>query len=162
MPAQGLLNVTSGPGSNWHDGTSLDNGLVIEFDASTAGFVVTATLRGPLSHVDAPFEQAGIMFGPDQDNYVKLVAIARPGGQYLQFVDEQTTGGIYSHTVDQLTSIGAFSALDSLELRLVGDAITGKVSAYYAVNGGDFTGISGSTVTLPGARSEARATGCHV
>src|SRR5207248_5003021 len=99
-----------------------------------------------------------IYFGPDQDNYIKLVAISQPSNgtnkQFLQFADEQTTSGVFSHTVSQLVSIGDFSTINTLDLQLVGDASTAKVNAFYAANRGAFTQLPG-TVTLSGAKYNA-------
>ncbi len=52
---------------------------------STSGFTIKTRLVGPLNFLAAASEQGGISFGPDQDNYVKLVAVAQPNGQFLQF-----------------------------------------------------------------------------
>ena len=64
---------------------------------------------------DTPVEQAGIMFGPDQDNYVKLVAAAQPNGSFIQFIDEQTSGTTYNHAL-----AGSNVASGALRLGAVG------------------------------------------
>ena len=35
-----------------------------------------------MSYINTPSEQAGIMFGPDQDNWIKLVAVSQPTGTF--------------------------------------------------------------------------------
>jgi len=160
----GVLKITtsgtSAAGGNYNGDNTLVNGLETQFDATTSGWSVTARLKGPLSFIDNPSEQAGITFGPDQDNYVKLVAVAQPNGQFLQFIDEQTTNGVFSHALqgsninNTYTSIGSFASITTLDLRLVGDANTGKVSAFYSVNGGAFVKIA-AELTLTGSKKTA-------
>ncbi|HYO10740.1 MAG TPA: choice-of-anchor D domain-containing protein [Tepidisphaeraceae bacterium] len=153
--AAGVLKLTttgtSTAGSNTNNDNTLVNALETQFNATTSGFKITARLKGPLSYIDTPSEQAGITFGPDQDNFIKLVAISQPGGQLIQFGDETYTGGsTYGHQVNQTVSPGSFAGISALDLQLVGDATTGTVTAYYAVNGGAFVKLS-RTVTLSGS-----------
>ena len=156
--AAGVLNVTTSgnatSGGNFNGDNTLVDALETQFDATSSGFKITARLNGPLSFINTPSEQGGIYFGPDQDNYVKLVAISQASGstnqQYLQFTDEQTSGTTFTHSVSQLVSIGNFSSINTLDLQLVGDASNGTVTAFYAINGGAFTKIA-ATVTLSGA-----------
>src|SRR5439155_21923440 len=73
----------------------------------------------------------------------------------MQFADEQLAAGstTYVHALGTgmttLTSIGSFASITTLDLRLVGDASTGVVCAYYAVNSGAFVKLS-KTLTLSG------------
>ncbi len=152
--ASGVLNLTttgtSTAGSNTNADNTLVNGLETLFNATTSGFKITVRLKGPLNSIAAPSDQAGVMFGPDQDNFIKLVAISQPSGQVIQFADEESSNGTtFTHQVNQTVSIGSFSTISTLDLRLVGDASTGIVSAYYAVNGGAYVKLS-KTVTLTG------------
>ncbi|HEV2292878.1 MAG TPA: carbohydrate-binding protein [Tepidisphaeraceae bacterium] len=163
-PAAGVLKITttgnSAAGGNYNGDNTLVNGLETQFNATTSGFAITTRLKGPLGFIDNPSEQAGIMFGPDQDNYVKLVAVAQPAGQFIQFIDEQTTNGVYSHALagsnlnNTYTDIGPFASINTLDLRLVGDAATGKVTAFYSVNGAAFVKIS-AELTLSGSKKDA-------
>src|SRR5688500_5044078 len=83
--ALGVLRLTttgtSTAGSNSGADNTLVNGLETQFNATTSGWSVTARLVGPLDFLNNPSEQGGIMFGPDQDNWVKLVAVSQPAGQ---------------------------------------------------------------------------------
>ncbi|MEA2711462.1 MAG: large repetitive protein, partial [Phycisphaerales bacterium] len=94
--AAGVLKLTtsgsSTTGSNTDGQNSLINALETQFNATTSGFKISARLLGPLSYISQPAQQAGIFFGPDQDNYVKLSAIAQNGNTYIQFMDEQKSG----------------------------------------------------------------------
>jgi fibronectin type 3 domain-containing protein/regulation of enolase protein 1 (concanavalin A-like superfamily) len=150
----GVLRVTTTGnatnGTNSGSDNSLVNALETQFDGTSSGFAITARLIGPLSFLNDPFEQAGIYFGPNQDNFVKLVAIRLNEGQFLQFSDEQngTTGTLPSSA--QRISIGSFSSINTLDLRLVGDNATGKVLAYYAINGGSYVKVT-EELTLTGS-----------
>ncbi len=139
----GLLNITTSgtaaAGSNFNGDNTLTNSVETQFDATTSGFSITARLKGPLGYLSSPSDQGGIYFGPDQDNYIKLVAVSQPSGQVLQFTDEQKNGATFVHSVDLQISVGAFANINTLDLKLVGDAGSGKVQAFYAINGAAYT-----------------------
>jgi len=102
---------TSAAGGNYGTDNTLVNGLGTQFDATAGAFTITAKLKGPLSNLNAPSEQAGVMFGPDQDNYVKVVVAATSsGGQTLQFTDEQSTGSGIIHTVNTTQSVAGLGS----------------------------------------------------
>ncbi len=152
--ANGVLKLTttgtSTTGSNYNNDNTQVNALETQFDATTSGFTINTRLDGPLTNINKASDQGGIYFGPDQDNYVKLVAEQSSSGQVLQFTDEQLNGSTYTHAVNQLVNIGSFSSITTLDLKLVGDAGSGTVNAFYSVNGAAFTKIAG-TLTLGGA-----------
>lgn len=154
--AAGELDVTTAgnaiSGSNYGTDNTQVDALETQFNATTSGFSITARLKGPLSNLSTAYDGAGVYFGPDQDNYVKLVAeYDATRGQILQFTDEQ---GATIHTVNVLQNIGSFSALTTLDLRLTGDAVTGRVSGSYSVNGGAFTSL-GQFLQLTGSEAAA-------
>lgn len=151
----GVLKLTtSGAGANSGTTNTQLNALETQFDGSTNGFTITARIKGPLSYMDATYKQAGIFFGPDQDNFVKLVAIRNTTGNFLQFRDEQNATTVTLPSSAQGVNIGNFANITTLDVRLAGDPLTGKVYAYYAINGGSFTKIS-SDLTLTGATRQA-------
>ncbi|HYO08053.1 MAG TPA: Ig-like domain-containing protein [Tepidisphaeraceae bacterium] len=157
--AAGVLKITtsgnSTVGSNYESGNTLINGLETQFDGTTSGWKVTARLIGPLGFINNPSEQGGIMFGPDQDNYIKLVAVSQPNGQFIQFTDEQSNGTGYVHSVNTFQSVGSFSSINTLDLQLVGNAANGTVRAYYNINGTGFVEVGNQAVTLTGAKKSA-------
>src|SRR5438045_7912830 len=105
--------------------------------------------------MNATFDQAGLYFGPDQDNFVKLIPEFGNSGNVLQFKDglnASTTGTLPSSV--QNVNIGSFANITTLDLRLAGNPSTGKVSAYYAINGGSFIKLS-ADLTLSGATKTA-------
>src|SRR5688572_5122556 len=75
----GVLRLTttgnSSAGGSYNGDNTLVNGLETQFNATTSGWSVTTRLVSPNNYIKNPFQQAGIQFGPDQDNYVKIVAI---------------------------------------------------------------------------------------
>ena len=154
--AQGILYLTTtgtaAAGGPWESDNTLTNSLQTQFNASTGTFTIRTRLVGPLNFIDKPSEQGGIIFGPDQDNYVKLVAVSQPGGTFLQFVDEQKTGTSFVHQVSSsasLVNVGNFANINTLDLEIVGDASTGKLQAFFRVNGGALTKLS-QEITLSG------------
>ncbi len=158
--SSGVLRLTTSgsarQGTNLDAANSLVNGLGVAFDASSTAFAVTTTLVGPLTYLSAVQEQAGIMFGPDQDNYVKLVAVYENGRGRLEFSDEQSSEGTISHTLADPTStvIGPFGLIGTLELRLVCDPTSGIIQPQFAFNGNAFQNLSGR-LTLTGAKKAA-------
>jgi fibronectin type 3 domain-containing protein len=140
---------TSTSGTNYGaDNTQVD-ALQTNFDGTTNGFSITTRLKGPLSQLATPFQQGGVYFGPDQDHYVKLVAVdISPQGQTLQFTDEQ---GASTHTVLTYANIGSYAAVHTLDLRLSGNANTGEINGFYSLNSGPFLAVPG-TVVLSGTQ----------
>jgi len=149
-----LTLTTQGSGSNSTTDNNLYNALETQFDGTTSGFSITSRIKGPLTALNAKYNQGGIYFGPDQDNFVKLVAIYGNSGAVLQFKDELGAGNGTLPSGVQNVNIGSFASINTLDLRLVGDPSNGKVSAYYAVNGGAYTKLS-SDLTLSGANKSA-------
>jgi fibronectin type 3 domain-containing protein len=155
--AQGILYLTTtgtaAAGGPWESDNTLTNSLQTQFNASPGSFIVRTRLVGPLGFIDQASEQGGIVFGPDQDNYVKLVAVAQPGGTFLQFIDEQKSGTAFAHSLNgsaALVNIGNFASINTLDLELVGDATTGKLQAFYRINGGALTKLT-QEITLAGS-----------
>ena len=83
-PADGVLHLTttgtSTAGGPLEGDNTLVNGLQTQFNAQHRRVHHPHAPRRPARlHRRTPSEQGGIIFGPDQDNYVKLVAVAQPG-----------------------------------------------------------------------------------
>ena len=159
IPAQKQLKLTttgtSAAGGPWEADDTLVNGLQDGFNGTTSAFTVTTRLQGPLSYLANPSDQGGILFGPNDDNYVKLVAVSQPAGQVLQFVDEEHVDKTttYTHIIpvnNSYTSIGSFSAINTLDLQIQADPNTGKITGSYAINGGAMISLSQS-LTLTGS-----------
>ncbi len=126
--AASRLRVTSTTGINSND-NNLVNGLETKFDSRLKPSVISTKLLGSLAYLDAGFEQAGLMFGPNDDNYIKLVARNNPtGGVGIEFLFENKGVG------DRLGNIVALpnaASLQSLELKLFTDPEAGTIRAGY-------------------------------
>jgi glucose/arabinose dehydrogenase len=153
-PGEGLLKITSSGnatnGGNFGADNTLTNGLQVTFNAQSKPWTMVARLKGPLNFINTPSEQGGIMFGPDQENYVKLVAVSTPDGPRIQFIDEQKITSGYRRTLGasgvQL-NVGSFGNIQTLDLALSGDPATRTITAYYRINAGSMFKI-GTTLTL--------------
>ncbi|HEX8914153.1 MAG TPA: Ig-like domain-containing protein, partial [Humisphaera sp.] len=145
---------TSLAGGPWENDNTLVNALQTQFNASTGSFSVTTRMVGPFGYLDQASEQGGLMFGPDQDNYVKLVLVAQPNGKFLQFVDEQKPSTSFVHAIasaNSYTNVGSFASINTIDLTIAGDAATGQITAYYRINGGTQQQVTQS-VTLSGTQ----------
>ncbi len=157
----GTLSITTTGsatnGSNWEgDNTQVDV-MQSQFNGATGSFTISTRLIGPLGNLANPNEQGGLILGPDDDDYVKFVAVSTSSGQELQFVDEQKTSSGYLHAINpnnSYTSIGSFSNVNTLDLEIAANADTGTITGYYRVNGGTLTQV-GQSVTLSGAEKTA-------
>lgn len=142
--AKGTLSLTA-------DYSTSKPSAVLEtaFDGTTRGFTITARILGPLSNLSRTGDQTGIYLGPDQNNAVKLTAVRTASGNFLQFT--AVING-QSVTADSSTyvNIGNFSSITSLDVQLIGDAVTGQVSARYALNGKSYQKLA-TTLTVPQA-----------
>ncbi len=148
---------SSSNGSNYGQDNTQTNVLGTQFNGSAATFAVTTTLRGPLDYLNERFEQAGVYFGPDQDNYVKLVVGVGAAGTGLQFVAETKPASTITFPIGgngSFASIGSLGAVSTLQLSLVGNPSSGKVQAFYQVNEGPVKKF-GTELTLSGASKNA-------
>ena len=131
---------TAAAGGNSGVDNSLVNLLQTDFDG-TSDFEVSTKLVGGLGVFSQGYEQGGLSVGPDQDNYVKLVAVYHAGdnGPRLEFAGEYdgaaaTDGG--------RISVGNWSNYNSAELKIVGDVASGVLTAYYRLdNASGFTQV---------------------
>ncbi|MEO6434450.1 MAG: hypothetical protein ABIP55_01650, partial [Tepidisphaeraceae bacterium] len=150
----GILRLYS-TGNNFEATNTLRNALTVRYAASSRPWVISARINGTIPQIDANGEQGGILFGPDQDNYVKLVLTKTAAGQGLQFLDEQKFKTGYRHQLPQtITNIGSFGSLQTIDLYMSGDADTGVVRALYRVNGGAVTQMP-DVLTLTGDKKGA-------
>lgn len=141
----GTLKVTTTSGSNGVSDNTLMNALQTTFDGRVSNSVIGTKLLGPLNNINAGFQQAGVMFGPDQDNFIKLVAIAQSNGSLgLQFYTEEK--GVATNNVSPVVPISNPGAVQSLELKLLTNPLQGTVQAAYRLVSS--TGDTG-TVVLP-------------
>ncbi|NJO03778.1 MAG: hypothetical protein HC880_20820, partial [Bacteroidia bacterium] len=129
--AKGLAFVFNGTGT----GTSTEvnsqiNTLGVGFDASLGAFDIQTTIINPYTDSDATneFEQGGIWFGLDEDNYVKLVA--QNGGNVEMRAEEDAVSPNNSQVI-----VNAVTGLHTnpVTLRLRVDPVAETLTAFYTV-----------------------------
>ena len=133
----GILRLYS-EGTAWRESNTLVNALTTRFSASSRAWVVGARINGTLPQIDETGEEGGIIIGPDQDNYIKLVVTAAGNGNVgIQFQDEQRFKVGYRHQLSgQIINIGKGADVQTLDLWFSGDPDTGILRALYRVNTG--------------------------
>jgi glucose/arabinose dehydrogenase len=140
--AAGVLDVITTDGLNDGSSDSQDNALAVGIDAPSQVTRIEATVQVPPAGTGNS-EQAGIWFGNDEDDYLKLVVISTPAGTRIQ--GQLEVGGSESATSET-------SALDltghSVTLSLVADPLTEDIDASYRVDGGE--PVSVSSFRVPG------------
>lgn len=124
----GSLVLTATKGSNVGSSNTLKNALQVGLNP-TQTFTVSTRLKGPLLDLTTA-SQAGIFFGPDQNNYVKLVVSKVNSGLKIQLFKEVNGA---SSSVDLATVPGSTN-IRTLDLYLTGDAERKTFSAAYRVN----------------------------
>ena len=81
--ASGVLHYTTANGIAYTQANSLVNGLDVGIAAPNQTTVLSTTIVNPPAGTGA-FQQAGVSFGIDQDNYDKLVIMSTPSGTVVQ------------------------------------------------------------------------------
>ena len=127
----GALRIATTSGLASGASNSQDNALGVGIDAPDQISVVSTTM------VDIPagtgkYEQAGLWFGVDQDNHVKLAVRSGPTGTTIQFLVEVAGSQQNSLVTNVLALTGK-----AVKLSLRGDPATRGITASYSVDGGD-------------------------
>ena len=138
--AAGLLKITTTHGIAYLADNNQDNALGVGIDAADqVSALETQLVNFPA--MTGNLEQAGLWYGTDDDNYLKLVVIYEPGGARVQFVDERN-GALQQQVVSGVISlIGA-----SVQLRIRADLVKMTVSGHHSLNGGELQELSAFTV----------------
>ena len=89
--AAGVLKVTTTAGLAFQGSNSQDNALAVGVDAPSQVTRIETTVDS-LPAASNHNEQAGLWFGNDEDNYLKLVVIDTPSGTRIQYLME--VGGV--------------------------------------------------------------------
>lgn len=136
------LRLQSTAGLQFQGVNSLDNALGVGFAGANQITEVTATLLNPAQElVTGNYEQAGLWFGTDEDNYVKLDYISKPAGPEVEMLVE--ISGIQAFRVG-INASGA--AGTDLRLKLVGNPRTLEVSGYYVFGSGEYSALGSFNV----------------
>lgn len=128
--------------------------LETAFDGTTRGFTITTRLKGPLGNLLRTGHQAGLYFGPDQNNSVRVAAVYTSAGERLQFTTLVNGRHVTSEASTYVTLGVKFSTISTLDLQITGDSVTGQVTARYAINGKSFVKLP-TTLTVPAANKAA-------
>ncbi|MGB6150466.1 MAG: malectin domain-containing carbohydrate-binding protein [Pricia sp.] len=141
----GIAYRTNGTGAaNSTDVNSQINTLGVGLDASSYGnFSIATTIVNPYADGTNDSEQAGIWFGLDEDNFVKLVANVSGNLELRKEVNGISVNG----PEDQLTLAVAGLNTSTVGLRLYVDAASNNLTAFYSLNGG--VELEMGSLTLP-------------
>jgi len=127
--ASGTLKATTTAGIQYTSSNSQDNALAVGIDAPSQVSVISTTLLNPPAG-SGNYEQAGLWFGNDEDNYVKLIVMSTPKGPKIQYLMEVngSPSGSTTKAVSNLTN-----ATVSLSLRA--DPSDQTIAASYSIDG---------------------------
>lgn len=128
----GTLALTATQGSSAGLTNTLKNALQVGINA-TQTFTVSTRLKGSPTNLTTSFQQGGLFFGSNQDNYAKLVVVnsgTGTSGLKIQLYKEEKGVG---SSVDIVTGLD-WANINTLDLFLTGDAVTKSITAAYRVN----------------------------
>lgn len=84
-------------------------------------------------------EQAGLWFGLDEDNFVKLVVVSAGSGNSK--VEMRKEAGAISTSSDDKISGGMLLSSSLVKLKFLIDRVLGTIEGYYSINGGNDVSI---------------------
>lgn len=128
--APGTLNISSTAGIAFSTQNSQDNALAVGVDAPSYPLVIKTRLRS-FPATSKQYEQAGIWFGNDEQNYIKFVVISNPEGVRVQMLLE--SNGLQSRSLLGSVFIPGTSGITLL---LETQPTDGTVTALYQVGSG--------------------------
>src|SRR5215210_6039098 len=126
----GTLDVTTTQGIAYGANNSQDNALAVGIAAPNQVSVLKTTLLNPPAG-SGNFEQAGLWFGNDEDNYLKLAVVSTASGTKIEYLME-VNGQQSAQKQTQVMGLG--NARVALTLRA--DPNDRSVAAYYRIDGG--------------------------
>jgi len=129
--APGTLKIATTNGIMFTTSNSQDNALAVGIDAPSQVSILNTTLLNVPAGT-SKYEQAGLWFGNDQDNYVKLDVISTSTGARIEYIME-IAGAVSSKKV--LNSLNLTGATVGLSLRANPSDRT--IAGSYTLNGGD-------------------------
>ncbi len=128
--AAGVLHLTTTPGIAYLANNNQANALGVGFAGPNQIARISTQLNHPAKGA-GKYEQAGLWFGVNEDNYVKLVYNSYPNNPVVEFVYEKN-GALVKSTNKVVGDLSS----SLLTLALVADPSTGLVTASYAIDGG--------------------------
>ena len=139
--AAGTLKITTTKGIAFKTTDSQDNTLGIGIDAPDHVSVLTTSIVNPPAGT-GKYEQAGLWFGNNEDNYVKLVVMSTPTGTKIQHLMEVNGAQANARNTAVLNLAGA-----TVSLTLRANPTDQTIAASYRVNGGSSRSVG--TYTAP-------------
>ncbi|HEY0604773.1 MAG TPA: kelch repeat-containing protein [Herpetosiphonaceae bacterium] len=140
MAAPGTLTLTTTAGIAYTTHNDQDNMLGVGIDAPSQISLLKTTVRD-LPTASGNFEQAGLWFGNDQNNYVKFEVISLPTGYEIEYLLE--VNGVFV----EKTLSGTINTSGPIELTLRADPNDRSIAASYRINGGSATTLD--TIIAP-------------
>jgi hypothetical protein len=138
----GTLNVATTKGIMFTGNNSQDNALSVGIAAPNQISVLKTTLLNPPAG-SGNYEQGGLWFGNDEDNYVKLEVLSTPTGTVIEYFME-VNGSVSAQ--QQTGTLNLSSSKVALSLRANPNDRT--IAASYQLNGGSTVELG--TFTAPG------------
>jgi hypothetical protein len=126
--SSGLLRLTTTEGIQYQDANSLENALAVGLPPGGSVFTMATTLVNPPGG-SRRYEQGGLWFGRDQDNYAKLVLNSPPSRLRLEYTLETNGARTAIHRVVPPNLRGK-----RLTLLLRGDPLAQTLTAWYSVD----------------------------
>lgn len=128
--AGGHITLTTTSGTAEGSANSQVNALQVGFDSSSSFRVWTQLVQPFTTTAAASGHVAGVFFGPDKDNFVRIALVGvNGGGRFIQAGIEQAGVFTAKASIDVTTATVSY-----LDLHLVGDATAHTLSAYYDLN----------------------------
>ena len=142
--AVGQLSLTSTAGIQYRQNNSQDNVLGVGFAGANQVTSISGTLRNPGAlDTRGRYEQAGIWFGVDEDNYSKLVFIDDRNILKIQYLVE--VDGQEESVIEDVLNQDVSQA--DIRFEIIADPFRQQVIAQYAIGENPF--ILLGTVDLP-------------
>lgn len=133
---QGVLEYTTTPGISFKAVNSQDNALGVGFAApNQITEISTEILNLPAG--TGSYEQAGMWFGFNEDNYIKLVIASTPQGEQLHYFMELAGTG----AVEKYLTVPGLVGSD-ITLGMIVNPYTKSVDLTYKIEGGATTHIA--------------------
>lgn len=127
---QGVLQFTTTAGIQYKDVNSQDNALAVGFAAPNQITRISTEILN-LPAATGNYEQAGLWFGNNEDNYVKLVVMSTPQGLRVHYLLE--LGG--TTATEKVISVGSLVGKD-ITLSMAVDPYDRSVDLAYKIEGG--------------------------
>jgi N-acetylneuraminic acid mutarotase/glucose/arabinose dehydrogenase len=149
--AAGVLKITTTAGGASGSNNNQDNALGVGIDAADQISILDTTVVN-LPTLAPNFQQAGLWYGIDDDNYLKVVVVYDPTGTRAQFVEERD-----GSTKQQVVSAAFPAGTTQVHLRMRGHPVEHTMTGYYSLDGVNYTELS--TFDVPPALFNADAAG---